>query len=43
MVGRLRVGVLDLVTNKTTDAWLERNVMLPNFASIMPQAVAQNG
>ena len=33
------MGVLDLVTNKTTDAWLERNVMLPNFASIMPQAV----
>lgn len=27
------------MTNKTTDAWLERHVMLPNFASIMPQAV----
>jgi hypothetical protein len=39
MVRRLRVGVLDLVTNKTTDAWFERHVMLPNFASIMPQAV----
>src|SRR5678816_4154563 len=39
MARRLRVGVLDLVTNKTTDAWFERNVMLPNFASIMPQAV----
>jgi hypothetical protein len=36
---RLRVAVLDLVTNKTTDAWLERHIMLPNFASIMPQAV----
>src|SRR5258708_17147569 len=36
---RMRVGVLDLVTNKTTDVWFERNVMLPNFASIMPQAV----
>jgi hypothetical protein len=35
----LRVGVLDLVTNKTTDAWFERHVMMPNFASIMPQAV----
>ena len=39
MARRLRVGVLDLVTNKTTDSWFERNVMAPNFASIMPQAV----
>jgi len=37
---RLRVGILDLITNKTDDAWLERRVMLPNFATIMPQAVA---
>ena len=39
MVRRSRVGVLDLVTNKTTDTWFERSVMLPNSASIMPQAV----
>lgn len=37
---RLRVGILDLVTHKTNDAWFERSFMLPNFASIMPQAVA---
>jgi hypothetical protein len=37
---RLRVGILDLVTHRTNDAWFERSFMLPNFASIMPQAVA---
>ncbi len=35
----LRVGILELITNKQDDAWLERHVMMPNFASIMPQAV----
>ncbi len=39
MAQRLRVGVLDLIANRTNDAWLERSVMMPNFASIMPQAV----
>ena len=37
---RLRVGILDFLTNKTTDPWFESHVMLPNFAAIMPQAVA---
>ena len=36
---KVRVGILDLLTNKTDDAWFESHVMLPNFASIMPQAV----
>jgi len=36
---KLRVGILDFLTNKTDDAWFESHVMLPNFASIMPQAV----
>ncbi len=37
---RQRVGILDLVTHKTDDAWFESHVMLPNFSAIMPQAVA---
>jgi hypothetical protein len=39
-MGKLRIGILDLLTNRTQDAWFERHVMLPNFASIMPQCVA---
>jgi len=39
-MGKLRIGILDLLTNRTNDAWFERHVMLPNFASIMPQCVA---
>ena len=38
-MGKLRIGILDLLTNRTKDAWFERHVMLPNFASIMPQCV----
>ncbi len=36
---KLRVGILDFLTNKTDDDWFESRVMLPNFASIMPQCV----
>jgi hypothetical protein len=38
-VKKLRVGILDFLTNKTNDAWFESHVMLPNFAAIMPQCV----
>jgi hypothetical protein len=39
-VRHLRVAILDFITHKTTDPWFESQVLLPNFASIMPQAVA---
>jgi hypothetical protein len=29
----LRVGILDIITNKTDDPWFESHVMLPNYAS----------
>ena len=38
-MSKMRIGILDLLTNKTNDAWFESHVMLPNFASIMPQCV----
>jgi hypothetical protein len=37
---RLRIGILDLVTNKVPSRTIYGRVMSPNLASIMPQVVA---
>jgi hypothetical protein len=37
---RLRIGILDLVTNKVPNRTIYGRVMSPNLASIMPQVVA---
>jgi hypothetical protein len=37
---RLKVGVIDLITNTTEGNWFQTNVMQPEFAAIMPQCVA---
>lgn len=36
---RLKVGILDLLTNTPRESWFHSHVMAPNFASIMPQCV----
>ena len=37
---RLRVGILDLLTNTPNEPWFEARVMGPHYGSIMPQCVA---
>jgi hypothetical protein len=37
---RVKVGVLDLLTNTPGEGWFYSHVMAPSFASIMPQCVA---
>lgn len=37
---RLKVGVLDLITNTPHEAWFYSRVMAPSFGAIMPQCVA---
>ncbi|MFZ5469883.1 MAG: radical SAM protein [Myxococcota bacterium] len=36
---RLKVGILDLLTNTPNEPWFQSHVMAPNFASITPQCV----
>jgi hypothetical protein len=37
---RLKVGVLDLLTNTPNESWFHSHVMAPSFGAIMPQCVA---
>lgn len=37
---RLRVGILDFLTNSPREPWFQRRVLVPNYSSIMPECVA---
>ncbi len=37
---RLKIGILDFLTNTPNEPWFQRHVMLPNYSAIMPQCVA---
>src|ERR1044072_1081948 len=37
---RLKVGVLEFVTNTPREPWFQSHVMQPNLAGVMPQSVA---
>ena len=37
---KLKVGVIDFLTNSPRDNWFQNHLIHPNFSSIMPQAIA---
>src|SRR5678815_5856913 len=37
---KLKVGVIDFLTNSPHDNWFQNHLIHPNFSSIMPQAIA---